>query len=150
MFESILVTLDGTARSEAVMPYALETARRFGSKITLLRVVDQPRRDESGVMQAPRARRSAEEMILDSLIEQAQSYLVTIGRQLHDGGLAAHEDVRVGRPGEQIVKAATEHRADVIAMATRSRQGLSRLVFGSVAEYVLRESHLPVLLITAA
>jgi nucleotide-binding universal stress UspA family protein len=59
-------------------------------------------------------------------------------------------EVRFGNPGEEILKAASEYGSDIIAMATRSRRGVARLVFGSVADQVLRESHIPLLLITAA
>ena len=59
-------------------------------------------------------------------------------------------DVRAGKAQEEILKAALEHRADLIVMATRSPQGLQRVTSGSVAEYVVRESQLPVLLVKAA
>ena len=55
-------------------------------------------------------------------------------------------EVRRGEAAEEILKAAREAKADVIAMTTHGRTGLGRLLFGSVAETVLRESELPVLL----
>lgn len=57
--------------------------------------------------------------------------------------------VKQGAPAKQIVGTAREVEADAIVMATHSRRGLNRLMFGSVAEAVLHESHLPILLVRA-
>lgn len=53
--------------------------------------------------------------------------------------------VVVGDPAEQIVKIAEDEDVDVIVIATRGQTGLKRLVFGSVAEKVVRLSPRPVL-----
>jgi nucleotide-binding universal stress UspA family protein len=55
--------------------------------------------------------------------------------------------VRTGAPATEIVAAATAASADLIAMATHGRAGLSRMFLGSVAERVLASSPLPVLLL---
>lgn len=53
--------------------------------------------------------------------------------------------VRIGRPEEEILRAAREHGADLIVMGTHGRQGLSRVLMGSVAESILRRAPCPVL-----
>ena len=58
--------------------------------------------------------------------------------------------VKQGAPAKQIVATAKESDADAITMATHSRRGFNRLMFGSVAEEVLHESQLPILLVRAA
>ncbi|HKZ05130.1 MAG TPA: universal stress protein [Methylomirabilota bacterium] len=55
--------------------------------------------------------------------------------------------VRHGRPADEILAATREGNADLIAMATHGRTGLSRVLFGSVAEAVLRNASVPVFLI---
>jgi nucleotide-binding universal stress UspA family protein len=50
-----------------------------------------------------------------------------------------------GMPGEEIVRIAGEWGADVIALGTHGRTGLSRMLAGSVAEYVIRHAGVPVL-----
>jgi nucleotide-binding universal stress UspA family protein len=55
-------------------------------------------------------------------------------------------EVRNGRPDEEIVDAARASGADLIAMSTHGRSGLGRLLFGSVAEQVLRRAEVPVFL----
>jgi nucleotide-binding universal stress UspA family protein len=52
-------------------------------------------------------------------------------------------------PAAEIVNAARETGADLIAMSTHGRSGLGRLMFGSVAEAVLRHSDVPVFLLRA-
>jgi hypothetical protein len=58
--------------------------------------------------------------------------------------------VRVGDPVEQVVAAVEKGNYDLLAMATRGRTGLTRLVLGSVAESVLRQVTIPMLLIRPA
>jgi nucleotide-binding universal stress UspA family protein len=55
-------------------------------------------------------------------------------------------DARYGWPVTQIVAAAREADASLIAMTTHGRSGFSRLIFGSVAEAVLRQAEIPVLM----
>ena len=73
-----------------------------------------------------------------------------MAERFEDHGLKPEMEVRFGNPPAEILKAASEYGTDIIAMATRSRRGVARLMFGSVADQVLKESHVPVLLITAA
>jgi nucleotide-binding universal stress UspA family protein len=54
--------------------------------------------------------------------------------------------VRRGEPAGEILAAAREAKADLIAMTTHGRSGFGRLLFGSVAEAVLRQSEVPVFL----
>jgi len=55
--------------------------------------------------------------------------------------------VRSGLPDLAIVREAAELGADIIVMATHGRVGFNHLVFGSVAEHVIREAACPVLII---
>ena len=50
-----------------------------------------------------------------------------------------------GTPVTKILAAARDNAVDLIAMTTRGRRGVSRLVFGSVAEAVLRLAECPIL-----
>jgi len=65
------------------------------------------------------------------------------GRFLSDVTVEPH--VRVGSPAEEIVKAARDTHADLIVIATHGRGGLSRVLFGSVTERVVRHAPCPVL-----
>jgi nucleotide-binding universal stress UspA family protein len=147
MFTHLLVTLDGSPRAEAVIPHCMDVARSMGAEITLLRVVeavgaDWSERGALGKSQLELASRTA-------LAEQAESYLGRVALQMRQGGVKVRTLVRQGVPARQIVATAADVEADAIAMATHSRRGINRLMFGSVAEEVLHSSSVPVLLVRA-
>jgi nucleotide-binding universal stress UspA family protein len=148
MFKHLLVTLDGSPRAEAVIPHTADLARTMGAEVTLLRIIDTSSADwgERGAIgKAPSI-----STVQSIYTEQAKSYLDRIAAQLRKDGITTHTVVKAGQPAKQIIAAAHEADADAIAMATHSRRGMSRLMFGSVAEEVLHESSLPILLIRAA
>ena len=65
---------------------------------------------------------------------------------LRECGVRVTTDVRYGEPVAEIVAAARETEAGLIAMTTHGRSGFGRLLFGSVAEAVLRQAEIPVLM----
>ncbi len=73
-----------------------------------------------------------------------------LAETLRTDGYRVHTLVRVGDPVEQIVATVEKGSYDLLAMATRGRTGLTRLVLGSVAESVLRQVTIPMLLIRPA
>jgi nucleotide-binding universal stress UspA family protein len=77
---------------------------------------------------------------------EAGAYLARIAAELADRGVRVRLKVRRGDPVTEIVEGAQEVDADLIAMTTHGRSGLGRLLFGSVAEAVLRQAEIPVFL----
>lgn len=147
MYSHLLVTLDGTSRSEVVLAHAVEIARGMGASITLLRVVDAVNAEwsERGAIGRGESDAGAD----SPFTEQARVYLSRIAEQARAAGVKVDAVVKQGHPARQIIATAKETDADAIAMATHSRRGLNRIVFGSVAEQVIHETSLPVLLIRA-
>jgi len=92
---------------------------------------------------------AAEEGGVPPELAKVEQYLKAVEARFTKAGIMTWTDVRYGDPAKEILKAALNCKADIVAMATRSRAGLSRLVFGSVAEQVLRTCDIPVLLITS-
>ena len=152
MYKKMLVPIDGSLRSEVVVRHAAETAKALGCSVRLLTVVDLTKKNgqKNGSNVNDANDEAASLAWVETEIEQAEGYLRPVAERLNEQGLNPEMEVRFGNPGEEILKAASEYGSDIIAMATRSRRGVARLVFGSVADQVLRESHIPVLLITAA
>jgi nucleotide-binding universal stress UspA family protein len=148
MFKHLLVTLDSTARSETVIPHAVDLARAMHAQLTLLCVVDAVNAEWSERGAVGKGS-SPDSLIRTIFAEQAEAYLSRVAQQIRSGGVQAQTMVKQGQPAKQIVAAAREVKADAIAMSTRSRRGINRLMFGSVAEAVLHGSHLPVLLVRA-
>ena len=146
MFRKILVSMDGSRLAEQVLPYVAEQALRFGSEVVLLQVIGTsfpvaPVAPEIPVLVPVGPGQFRDE-------EQARAYLERVGKSLQEKGLEVTFATVLGRSaGEAIVSYARENEVDLIAMLTHGRSRLKRLVLGSVAEYVLRHSELPILLI---
>ncbi len=147
MFKHLLVTLDGSPRAECVVPHATDMARSMQAEVTLLRIVDAVNSDwsERGAL----GKNNSSAAVPSLFFDQAQAYLERVAAGMRRDGVTVHTVVKSGAPAKQIVSAAKDVDADAIAMSTHSRRGMSRLMFGSVAEEVLHESSLPILLVRA-
>jgi len=77
------------------------------------------------------------------------NYLNKTGKGLRSRGAVVSCKVTVGRAAEEIIKAADEVNADLVAMSTHGRHGFSRWAFGSVTDRVLRGGKVPILLVRA-
>lgn len=149
MFEKILVCLDGSKLAEQILPYATEEALRFHSKVVLLHVVPEPVIVTPGIPGTGGTPVETPRMLEQMQKEQneATAYLDHLAHQLRGRGLSAEPVIQQGGAGETILNYAEDNDVNLIAIATHGRSGLSRAFFGSVADYVLRNSGLPVLLI---
>ncbi|MFC1951376.1 universal stress protein, partial [Chloroflexota bacterium] len=79
--------------------------------------------------------------------QKAQGYLAKIAAQVADEGADSRYEAIMGAPGHSIVEYARENKMELIAIATHGHSGIKRAVLGSVADYVIRESRLPILVI---
>jgi nucleotide-binding universal stress UspA family protein len=140
MYKRALVALDGSPVAETIIPFILDIAGPLDLEVILLRVLQPiPAVVVDGAAYVP---------IEDSAVERmdAQEYLAPVAIELRNKGVRVTTEVRSGDPAQEIVAAAREAGADLIAMSTHGRGGLGRLIFGSVAEAVLREAEIPVFL----
>jgi nucleotide-binding universal stress UspA family protein len=141
VYKRALVPLDGSPVAEAIIPFILEIAGPLDMAVRLVRVVEPiaavvaPRPTASAIVDDPRARE-----------RDAEEYLAPLAAELRGRGVAAEWEVRHGTAATAILAAATSFGADLIAMSTHGRSGLGRLLFGSVAEQVLRQADVPVFL----
>ena len=140
MYRRVLVPLDGSATAEAIVPFIRGIAGPLDMTVRLIGVVEpfQPTmvEDAGTVMAQDVAART----------RVTEEYLVPIAAELRARGIAADWEVRYGTPAPTILSAAKLFRADLIAMSTHGRSGFGRLLFGSVAEQVLRHADVPVFL----
>jgi nucleotide-binding universal stress UspA family protein len=140
MYKRALVPLDGSMVAETIVPFVLQIAGPLDMEITLFRVVVPP---------PPIAidERDSRVNHVDQLCIDAEEYLTAIAAELRAKGLRVDTQVRVGTNAvEEILAGARDVGADLIAMTTHGRGGLGRLLFGSVAEAVLRQADIPVFL----
>ena len=147
-FRRALVPLDGSRIAEAVLPVFLPMARPLQIEVALVRVV-VPAFESSAVDEPPEALKASQQA-KEHKRQEAIEYLRVVAAMPIFEGLSVTTSVRAGQAPDQIIDAARESEADLIAMTTHGRTGLRRLLFGSVAEAVLRTSHVPVFVVRAA
>ncbi|MDZ4245686.1 MAG: universal stress protein [Dehalococcoidia bacterium] len=149
MFEKVLVCLDGSRLAEQILPYAVEEALHFKSKVILLKVMTVPRSvTVSSAAGLPVQTGDIIEEEINREQREANQYLESVGKQLKEKGLEVEIVVLQPAPvGDAIVRYAKENHVDLICIATRGHSGLGRVIFGSVADYVLKGSGLPILVI---
>lgn len=136
--DKILVPLDGSRLAEGIIPFMLQIAGPLDLEVVLVRVV-QPI--------APQAVEGMRHFTVENVPErmnEAREYLAPIAARLRARRVRVTTEARHGEPVTEIVAAAREGGADLIAMTTHGRSGLGRLLFGSVAEAVLRQTDIPV------
>jgi len=129
MIERILIALDGKPESERIFA-EVERVAGPDTKFDLLHVLEPHPREIPGVGVMAE--------------DRARPYLENVARRLPGKDIRIH--LRSGDPELEIPKAAQNLGADLIALTTHARSGLSRFFLGSVAETIIRKSARPVLL----
>ncbi|MCL6556112.1 MAG: universal stress protein [Burkholderiales bacterium] len=140
MYNRVLVPLDGSKTAEAILPFVLEIAGPLDIEVALLQVI---------VPIPPSVVEGSRQVIVEDAEArraEAERYLDSLAAELRDRGVRVRTVVRRGDPVTEIATAARELEVDLVAMTTHGRSGLGRLLFGSVAEAVLRSTDLPVLM----
>lgn len=145
-FQHVLVPLDGSELAEQVLVRAAAIARLTGARLTLLRVYSMMPGiggDLSGV--------GFSLAYIDATRAEAETYLAGVAERLRRQGLSVEQVlVRDARPAVAILDYAERNAVDLITMATHGRSAWLRFALGSVADKVVRGSHIPVLVLRPA
>jgi len=163
MYNRVLVTLDGSRFSEAVLPEVLRLANGTPATVHLLSVALLPQATTAEpaseplvvgvpvpggvVSHNPAQPVESKGQAIERTAEEIGQYVDAHAQDLRMSDLSVATAVRFGEPVEEILKYATERHAEVIMMATHGRTGLATAVFGSVARRVVKDGTLPVLLV---
>lgn len=137
----ILVPLDGSGQSDNALRYALEQFK--DADVVCLNVIDPI---EAGYTAQATVPGYSEEWF-----EQAQQAAEELFEDARE--IAAEFDMdidtatEVGRPSRAIVDYADQHDVDHVVMGSHGREGVSRILLGSVAEAVMRRSSVPVTIV---
>ncbi len=141
MFNKILVCLDGSKMAEQILPYVEEQALLCNSDVELFQVVAVSGQESLDHRETFFTRLQVAE-------SAAQTYLKGVAEVLKKKSLRVHcATINISPVGYAIVNYAHDNDFDLIAIATRGHGGLGRLLLGSVADYVLQNSTLPILII---
>lgn len=143
MYRKILVPLDGSKVAEGVLSHAKSLAYSEGAELILLTVGANPALDFA--FSDPGLAQSA----VTEQEEKSQAYISKIEADLKSAGFKTSFLLRVGAVADVILGVAEELQVDVIAMSTHGRTGPARWLLGSIAERVVHNSKVPVLLIRA-
>jgi nucleotide-binding universal stress UspA family protein len=148
----ILVPMDGTSVGEAVLPklesLVLQNAPHTRTEVVLVRVISAV--NFNVLTHDKRAQLPYTESDRKELSEQASDYLESIAKQLRGKGFTVGTMVKTGTVAEEIVSAAREIKANMIAMSTHGRTGFVRWAIGSTSDQIIRlEGKIPVLAVQA-
>lgn len=144
-FESLIVPLDMSSRSEDVLPLAGEVADALGLTMTLTTCIPSASQIYTGsipeVYPYP-----------DDFVQQAQDasdeYLEQLSANIKESrGIDVQWETLEGSPAGRIVDLAQGQSNGLIAMCTQGRTGLGRWVLGSVTDAVIRHGNTPVLVV---
>jgi nucleotide-binding universal stress UspA family protein len=137
-----VVAFDFSSDGELALKEAVSLADRYGGARVSVVTVGAPHGDDVRLDVAGKVstmnQRSAQSMVK-----------MRLARVLGEGHDAERIECHVGRggAGAEIVRFAAEVNADLVVMGTHGRQGMSRALVGSVAEYVVRHAGCPVLVV---
>jgi nucleotide-binding universal stress UspA family protein len=138
-YRRILVPLDGSALAERALPFACRLAEQHGADLVLVRVVEPVGPLSGATLDGVAASHSA--------VGAAQLYLEELASRLPRRAVVTA--VYYGPPVDGILDEISLRHPDLVVMATHGRTGL-RVVLGSVADAVARQSPVPVLLVPPA
>ncbi len=138
--EKIVIATDGSEYTKNAISFGLSLAKRLEAKVYALSVLDI-----APVMSVPID--GAWKGVFDLMHEEclnASAHVRQMGEEL---GVEVESVVLEGKPAEKIVEYAEKNDIGLIVMGTMGKSGLDRILLGSVAERVVRVSHVPVLVV---
>jgi nucleotide-binding universal stress UspA family protein len=146
MLKNILLATDGSETSMRAAKMALDIGKKTGATVTAIYVVDVHR-----LAQLPgyAAMPGIKDNLMELMFKEGGEALEEIEDMARDAGVAYERVVAEGDPGEELLKLCRNPGFDLIVLGTIGKSGLKRFLLGSVAEKVVRHSHVPVLVVPA-
>lgn len=148
MYQKIMVPLDGSKLAECVLPHVEAIAKGCGvSNVIFVRVVEpvlKPTGDDYFPLEEDR------KLFKFDRKAAAKDYLKQVVSRLKYDGVKIQAEVIVGKAAESLIDYAEKNGVDLIAIATHGRSGVSRWVWGSVADRILHSTCAPVLVVQPA
>jgi nucleotide-binding universal stress UspA family protein len=162
MKHRVLIPLDGSEFSRQILTHVRKFLSPATHELMLMQAAHAPigatahppRVSEIGVSMYETERDAilAQHPVYAS--QELESTMANIKRELETEALLLEADgytvstlVRFGEPAQEIVDTVEDENIDLIAMTTHGLSGLSRLIFGSVAQKVVRQAPVPVMLV---
>lgn len=137
MYDTILVTLDGTPTDRAIIEHVKDLAKLAGSRLVLLHVAD-----------GWAARTYGPEAVSPEIAEDT-AYLKKVLEEFQSAGITADAELAYGDPAKEIIKWVEEKGCDLVAMSTHGHRFLADVFLGTTASRVQHRIRVPVLLLRA-
>ena len=135
----ILYPCDFTGCSFQVLPYVRSMAKKYASEIYLLYVARNLHLYSSG--------RKQHATLIEKTVKELETMLDNFCSEHLLDCPSFRRKVAVGDPGEEIVKTVEKEKIDLVIMGTHGRKGMDKIIFGSVAERVVKTSPVPVMVV---
>jgi nucleotide-binding universal stress UspA family protein len=137
MYETILVTLDGTPSDRAIIEHIKQLAKLANSRLVLLHVAD-----------GWAARTYGPDAVSPEIGEDT-AYLEKVREEFQSAGIPTEAELAYGDPADQIIKWVEKKKCDLVAMSTHGHRFLADVFLGSTANRVRHSIGVPVLLLRA-
>jgi nucleotide-binding universal stress UspA family protein len=137
MYDTILVTLDGTPSDRAIIEHIKQLAKLANSRLVLLHVADGW------------AARTYGPDAVSPEISEDNNYLKKVQNEFQSAGISALAELAYGEPAEQIIKWVEKKGCDLVAMSTHGHRFLADIFLGATADRVRHRIDVPVLLLRA-
>ncbi len=137
MYQTILVTLDGTPSDLAIIEHIKRLAKLAQSRVVLLHVADGW------------AARTFGEDAVSPEITADTAYLDKVREEFQAAGIPADAELAYGNPAKEIVKWVRQGDCSLVAMSTHGHRFLADLFLGTTASQVQHNISVPVLLLRA-
>jgi nucleotide-binding universal stress UspA family protein len=137
MYDTILVTLDGTTTDRAIIEHVKQLAKLAHSRLVLLHVAD-----------GWAARTYGPDAVSVEIAEDT-AYLGKVRGEFESVGIPAQAELAYGEPANEIIKWVREKGCDLVAMSTHGHRFLADMFLGTTASRVQHNISAPVLLLRA-
>jgi nucleotide-binding universal stress UspA family protein len=137
MYDTILVTLDGTPSDRAIIEHVKQLAKLAHSRLVLLHVADGW------------AARTYGRDAVSAEIREDTDYLNKVQGEFQAAGISAEAELAYGEPADEIIKWVKQRGCDLVAMSTHGHRFLADVFLGTTATRVQHRISVPVLLLRA-
>jgi nucleotide-binding universal stress UspA family protein len=137
MYDTILVTLDGTPTDRAIIEHIKQLAKLAHSRLVLLHVAD-----------GWAARTYGSDAVSPEIADDT-AYLRGVMAEFQSAGIAADAELAYGEPAKEIIKWVEQKGCDLVAMSTHGHRFLADIFLGTTASRVQHSISVPVLLLRA-
>jgi nucleotide-binding universal stress UspA family protein len=137
MYDTMLVTLDGTPSDRAIIEHIKQLAKLAHSRLVLLHVAD-----------GWAARTYGPDAVSPEISEDT-TYLEKVREEFQSAGIPTEAELAYGEPVKEIIKWVEQKGCDLVAMSTHGHRFLADLFLGTTASRVQHSISVPVLLLRA-